>query len=474
MVDDFRVPEEQTRRRTAKFTIPSPSMLHLRAGRAGISRYVPDMEEFWADAAAAYRAAIAAFADAGCTYLQLDDVAFAYLCDPKIRERLPQERRRPGQAAAHAMRRPSREALKDQPAGHDDHHAHLPRQLQERLGRRGRLRAGGRGDVLDAASTPSSWSSTPTRAGGFEPLRFVPKGKKVVLGLVSSKTPQLESKDVLQEKNRRRRRSTCRWRTCASRRSAASRARTTATRSRGRAVAQARARRARSRSEVWRLSGVRRAARGRRGCSRARAATPPTGISRASSTARSCARTARMRELLRSTLSARAHAGRVGDLHRRGRRSTSRRRRRRSSIPAAAAWRSRCRERRLLARGARALRRPGSGAGRRDLAGAGAGRGRSDRGRIRELPAVVDGARGARARARRCCTRACRATSPSTTTTATKPPRTKRSRRRRTSRASRSTARASRAIRWSRRPAPPSTTRRPTATTSTRARRACR
>src|SRR5437016_14429875 len=59
-------------------------MLHLRAGRAGVA--YDDMDEFWADAAAAYKAAIAAFGKAGCTYLQLDDVAFAYLCDPKIRD----------------------------------------------------------------------------------------------------------------------------------------------------------------------------------------------------------------------------------------------------------------------------------------------------------------------------------------------------------------------------------------------------
>src|SRR5204863_1177246 len=83
MVDDFAFLQSVTTR-TPKFTIPSPSMLHLRAGRAGMA--YDDMEEFWADAVVAYRAAIAAFAEAGCTYLQLDDVAFAYLCDPKIRD----------------------------------------------------------------------------------------------------------------------------------------------------------------------------------------------------------------------------------------------------------------------------------------------------------------------------------------------------------------------------------------------------
>ncbi|MEO6032390.1 MAG: 5-methyltetrahydropteroyltriglutamate--homocysteine S-methyltransferase, partial [Burkholderiaceae bacterium] len=70
---------------TAKMTIPSPSMLHLRGGRAAISREAyPDMAEFWADVAAAYRVAIGHLAEAGCRYLQLDDITFAYLCDPKI------------------------------------------------------------------------------------------------------------------------------------------------------------------------------------------------------------------------------------------------------------------------------------------------------------------------------------------------------------------------------------------------------
>src|SRR5439155_9100385 len=83
MLDDFAFLKSVTRK-TPKFTIPSPSMLHLRAGRAGVA--YDDMNEFWTDAAAAYKAAIAAFASVGCTYLQLDYVAFAYLCDPKIRE----------------------------------------------------------------------------------------------------------------------------------------------------------------------------------------------------------------------------------------------------------------------------------------------------------------------------------------------------------------------------------------------------
>src|SRR5206468_6320600 len=101
-------------KKTPKFTIPSPSMLHLRAGRAGVA--YDDMDEFWADAAAAYKAAIAAFARAGCTYLQLDDTAFAYLCDPKIREAC----RKNGDDPEKLPRRYAQtisEATKNRPAG---------------------------------------------------------------------------------------------------------------------------------------------------------------------------------------------------------------------------------------------------------------------------------------------------------------------------------------------------------------------
>jgi 5-methyltetrahydropteroyltriglutamate--homocysteine methyltransferase len=198
MIEDFSF-LKRTTKKTAKFTIPSPSMLHLRAGRAGISRQAyPDLEEFWDDAAKAYRAAIAAFAKAGCTYLQLDDVAFAYLCDPKIRENC----RKNG-----------------------DDPAKLPRTYAETIQKAIQARPAGmtitmhtcRGNfksawVAEGGYEPvaeSMFSSgvdgffmefDSARAGGFEPLRFVPKGKKVVLGLVTSKSAELESKDLLKKR----------------------------------------------------------------------------------------------------------------------------------------------------------------------------------------------------------------------------------------------------------------------------------
>ncbi|HWI35760.1 MAG TPA: 5-methyltetrahydropteroyltriglutamate--homocysteine S-methyltransferase [Burkholderiales bacterium] len=195
MVDDFRFLKSVTSR-TAKFTIPSPSMLHLRAGRKGIA--YGDMDEFWADAAAAYRAAIAEFAKAGCTYLQLDDVAFAYLCDPKIRDTCRQNGDDPGLLPARYART-IREALKDKPAG-------MTIAMHTCRGnfKSAWVAEGGYEPVAEAmfsSDVDAFFMEFDTeRAGGFEPLRFVPKDKTVVLGLVSSKTPQLESKDSLRRR----------------------------------------------------------------------------------------------------------------------------------------------------------------------------------------------------------------------------------------------------------------------------------
>jgi len=192
MIDDFSFLKSVTKR-TAKFTIPSPSMLHLRAGRAGIA--YEDMDEFWHDAAAAYRAAIAAFAKAGCTYLQLDDVAFAYLCDPKIREACKKNGDDPA-ALPGRYARTIREVVGAKPAG-------MTIAMHTCRGnfRSAWVAEGGYAPVAEAMFSSGVdaffMEFDTSRAGGFEPLRFVPPGKKVVLGLVSSKTPQLETVDFL-------------------------------------------------------------------------------------------------------------------------------------------------------------------------------------------------------------------------------------------------------------------------------------
>jgi 5-methyltetrahydropteroyltriglutamate--homocysteine methyltransferase len=185
--------------RTAKFTIPSPSMLHLRAGRAGISRQAyPDLDEFWDDAAQAYRMAIAAFAQAGCTYLQLDDVAFAYLCDPKIRDNARKNGDDPD-ALPQVYAKTISKALQNRPKG-------MTITLHTCRGnfKSAWVAEGGYEPVAESMFSSAVdgffMEFDSARAGGFEPLRFVPKGKKVVLGLVSSKTGTLESAEDLKRK----------------------------------------------------------------------------------------------------------------------------------------------------------------------------------------------------------------------------------------------------------------------------------
>jgi 5-methyltetrahydropteroyltriglutamate--homocysteine methyltransferase len=180
-----------------KFTIPAPAMLHLRGGRAAVSReHYPDLAAFWADAAAAYRAAIGDLAAAGCTYLQLDDVSFAYLCDPRVRDGL----RAAGDDPATLPRAYADvidAALRDRPAG-------LAVTMHTCRGnfRSTWLAAGGYEDAVVEAMFSTAvdayfmeWDSE--RAGGFEPLRLLPRDKRVVLGLVTTKSGALESRDTL-------------------------------------------------------------------------------------------------------------------------------------------------------------------------------------------------------------------------------------------------------------------------------------
>jgi 5-methyltetrahydropteroyltriglutamate--homocysteine methyltransferase len=198
MIDDFSFLKSVTRK-TAKFTIPSPSMLHLRAGRAGISRDAyPDLDEFWDDAAKTYRAAIAAFAKAGCTYLQLDDVAFAYLCDPKIRDNCRRNGDDPNVLPQVYSKTISR-ALENRPSG-------MTITMHTCRGnfKSAWVAEGGYEPVAESMFSSGVdgffMEFDTARAGGFEPLRFVPKGKKVVLGLVSTKTGALESEVELKRK----------------------------------------------------------------------------------------------------------------------------------------------------------------------------------------------------------------------------------------------------------------------------------
>ena len=198
MVEDFKF-LKKTAKKTAKFTIPSPSMLHLRGGRASISRQVyPDIETFWSDVAAAYQKAIKQLADAGCTYLQIDDVSFSYLCDPKIQDNC----RKNGDDPAKLPRTYAdavSAALRDRPAG-------MTVTMHTCRGnfKSSWVASGGYEPVAEAmfSSGPEAFfmEFDSERAGTFEPLRFLPKGKKIVLGLVTTKTGSLEEKDTIKRR----------------------------------------------------------------------------------------------------------------------------------------------------------------------------------------------------------------------------------------------------------------------------------
>jgi methionine synthase II (cobalamin-independent) len=195
MVDDFEFLQSVTQR-MPKQTIPSPSMLHMRAGRKGISSEVyPDIEVFWADAAATYRKALASFSAAGCKYLQLDDVAFAYLGDEKFRESCRANGDDP-KALPRRYADTINAALKGRPADlavtiHTCHGNFKSSAATQ----------GGYEDIAEAMFSCDVdgffMEFDNERSGSFEPLRLLPKNKKVVLGLVTTKVGQIESKDAL-------------------------------------------------------------------------------------------------------------------------------------------------------------------------------------------------------------------------------------------------------------------------------------
>jgi 5-methyltetrahydropteroyltriglutamate--homocysteine methyltransferase len=197
--DDFQFLKSTTKG-TPKLTIPSPNMAHYRSGRAAIDEAVyPDMEQFWSDLQQVYADEIECLGKLGCTYLQLDDTSLAYLNDPAQRQHLTE-------------------------IGGDGERQHLTyiRNLNAALAKkpaemtvcthmcRGNFRSswvasGGYDYVAEALFTQLNVDGffleyDDARSGTFAPLRFVPEGKMVVLGLVTTKRPELESKDDLKRR----------------------------------------------------------------------------------------------------------------------------------------------------------------------------------------------------------------------------------------------------------------------------------
>jgi 5-methyltetrahydropteroyltriglutamate--homocysteine methyltransferase len=198
--EDFEFLKSVVTSGTPKLTIPSPSMVHYRGGPAAIDRGVySDEDEFWADLSAAYAQQVQQIAALGCTYLQLDDTSLAYLNDPAQRADLAAK----GGDAEHQHERYIRQinaALAGRPES-----LHVTTHMCRGNFRSAWTAEGGYDFVAEALFGGlevdgffCEWDDE--RSGGFEPLRFVPPGKQVVLGLVTTKRPQLESKDELKRR----------------------------------------------------------------------------------------------------------------------------------------------------------------------------------------------------------------------------------------------------------------------------------
>ena len=199
MVDHFRFLKSVTSR-TPKFCIPAATYLHMRGGRKVVDPKVyPDMDEFWADLALAYQAEIADLAAAGCSYLQIDDVSFAMLCDAGIREQVRRDGEDPD-ALPGLYARIINSLVAARPAGmsvtvHTCRGNHKSMWMAE----------GGYDPIAEAVFGQLEVDGVfleydSERAGGFEPLRHAPKGRRIVLGLVSTKQPGLESRDALKRR----------------------------------------------------------------------------------------------------------------------------------------------------------------------------------------------------------------------------------------------------------------------------------
>jgi 5-methyltetrahydropteroyltriglutamate--homocysteine methyltransferase len=187
-------------KQTAKVTIPSPSALHFRQGRAAVPEAVyPDMEDFYRELGALYSTVVRAFADAGCRYLQLDEVNLAYLCDPALREHVKARGDDPDTLPL-TYAAMINAAISDIPSDMT-----ITMHLCRGNFRSSFVASGGYEPVAEILLNTIKvhgyfMEYDSERAGGFEPLRLLPKGKTVVLGLVTSKTGQLESKDTIKRR----------------------------------------------------------------------------------------------------------------------------------------------------------------------------------------------------------------------------------------------------------------------------------
>jgi 5-methyltetrahydropteroyltriglutamate--homocysteine methyltransferase len=198
--EHFKFLRDTVTKATPKLTIPSPSMVHYRGGAAAIDPAVyPDKDDFWTDLTAAYGKQVQLVHELGCTYLQFDDTSLAYLNDPNQRQMMA-ERGEDSEHLHEAYIRHINEALADKPEG-----ITITTHMCRGNFRSSWVAEGGYDFVAEALFGQLGVDGffleyDDARSGGFEPLRFVPPGKLVVLGLVTTKRGELESKDDLKRR----------------------------------------------------------------------------------------------------------------------------------------------------------------------------------------------------------------------------------------------------------------------------------
>jgi 5-methyltetrahydropteroyltriglutamate--homocysteine methyltransferase len=197
-VDGFKFLKAATKR-TAKLTVPSPTML-LRGGRGAVSEQAyPDLDVYFGDIVAVYAAELKALGEAGCTYVQFDDTNFAYLCDQKMRQAM-RDRGEDPDALPHRYVKLINAVIAKKPAGMAIA-IHLCRgNMAGRWAAEGGYEPIAEPVFSNLAVDGYFLEYESARAGGFEPLRFMPKDKRVILGLVSSKVAEMEAKDVLKRR----------------------------------------------------------------------------------------------------------------------------------------------------------------------------------------------------------------------------------------------------------------------------------
>ncbi len=199
MIEHFNFLQAQAKA-MPKMTIPSPSSLHFRYGRDAVPEEIyPAMDDFYRDLGQSYRKVVRAFADAGCRYLQLDEVNLAYLCDPSLREHVTARGEDP-MALPAVYAGMINAAISDIPADMT-----ITMHLCRGNFRSSFVASGGYEPVAELLFNAINVNGyfmeyDSDRAGGFEPLRFVPKNKTVVLGLVTSKSGLLESRDEIKRR----------------------------------------------------------------------------------------------------------------------------------------------------------------------------------------------------------------------------------------------------------------------------------